>query len=57
MCSAGVNVLGDFAEIDEASYDRMFAITKGTYFAMRNAVSRMAEGGRIVTVSSGLTRH
>ncbi len=57
VCSAGLNVLGRFAEIDEASYDRLFAITKGTYFAMRNAIGRMAEGGRIVTLSSGLTRN
>ena len=57
VCSAGINVLGRFADLPEAEYDRLFAITKGTYFAMRHALAHMSDGGRIITLSSGLTRN
>ena len=57
VCSAGLNILGRFTEIDEAAYDRLFAVTKGTYFAMQNAISHMAENGRIVALSTGMTRN
>ena len=54
--NAGIGVVGTFDEIDEAGYDRLFAITKGTYFAMQNAMRCIADNGRIINLSSGLTR-
>lgn len=57
VCSAGLNVLGPFGDLAEIDYDRLFAITKGTYFAMRHGIGCMNEGGRIVTLSTGMTRN
>ena len=55
--SAGIGVTGTFDSIDEVTYDRLFAITKGTYFAMRNAMQHIADNGRIISISTGLTRN
>lgn len=54
--NAGVGVLGGFNDIDEAGYDRLFDITKATYFAMQNVMRHMSDNGRIINLSSGLTR-
>ncbi|MDB5582386.1 MAG: dehydrogenase/reductase [Bradyrhizobium sp.] len=54
--NAGIAAMGPFETIDEQAYDRMFAITRGTYFAMANAMSALSDGGRIINLSSGLTR-
>ncbi|MEZ5735485.1 MAG: SDR family oxidoreductase [Novosphingobium sp.] len=55
--NAGVAELGPFDAIDVEAYDRLFAITRGTYFAMQNAMRVLSDGGRIVNISSGLTRN
>ena len=55
--NAGVGIVGAFHEIDEANYDRLFAITKGTYFAMQNAMHCLVDHGRIISLSTGLTRN
>ena len=55
--NAGVGINGLFSEIDEERYDRLFAITKASYFAMQNAMRVMQNYGRIINISSGLTRN
>lgn len=54
--SAGVGATGSFDSLDEATYDRLFTITKGTYFLLQNAMKHVADHGRIINLSTGLTR-
>ena len=43
-------------DISEAEYDRLFDVNvKGTFFACQQAAKRMADGGRIINVSSSTT--
>jgi 3-oxoacyl-[acyl-carrier protein] reductase len=54
--NAGIGVLRPAAEITEEEFDSMFALnTKGTFFALQEAARRMRDGGRIVSLSSGVT--
>ncbi len=53
--AAGKNVFKLTAEMTEDEYDSMFAITKGVYFALQEAARHMADGGRIVSLSSSGT--
>jgi 3-oxoacyl-[acyl-carrier protein] reductase len=53
--AAGVNVFAPTADLTEAEYDSMFQVTRGVYFALQQAARRMADGGRIVSVSTGGT--
>jgi 3-oxoacyl-[acyl-carrier protein] reductase len=53
--AAGKNVFKLTAEMTEGEYDSMFAITKGVYFALQQAARHMADGGRIVSLSSSGT--
>jgi 3-oxoacyl-[acyl-carrier protein] reductase len=55
--NAGVMALAGFSALDEADFDRMFAITKGVYFLMREAAARLRDNGRIISISTGLTRN
>ena len=57
IANAGVGALAPFASTTEEMFDRLFAITKGTFFAMQEASSRLRVGGRIVGISTGLTRN
>lgn len=44
------------AAVTEEEYDRIFAINvKGTFFACQQAANRMADGGRIINLSSSTT--
>ncbi len=55
--NAGIRISKDVADIDEAEYDRLFAINvKGTFFACQQATRRLSEGGRIINISSAVTR-
>jgi 3-oxoacyl-[acyl-carrier protein] reductase len=46
-------LLGD---VTEEEFDRIFAVNvKGTFFACQQAVRRMADGGRIINLSTSLT--
>lgn len=54
---AGIGEKAAFGDLKEEEYDRLFAITKGTYFAMQNAMRVMADHGRIISLSTGLTRN
>ncbi|MDJ0986695.1 MAG: SDR family oxidoreductase [Desulfobacterales bacterium] len=55
--NAGIRISKDVADIDEAEYDQLFAINvKGTFFACQQAARRLSEGGRIINISSAVTR-
>ena len=55
--NAGIRISKDVADIEEAEYDRLFAINvKGTFFACQMAARRLSDGGRIINISSAVTR-
>jgi 3-oxoacyl-[acyl-carrier protein] reductase len=54
--NAGVIFNRTIADTSEADFDRIFAINvKGTFFACREAAKRLADGGRIINLSSSTT--
>ncbi len=54
--NAALPLYKSLVEITEAEYDRIFAVNvKGTFFACQQAARRMADGGRIINVSSSTT--
>jgi 3-oxoacyl-[acyl-carrier protein] reductase len=54
--NAALPLYKSLVEITEAEYDRVFAVNvKGTFFACQQAARRMADGGRIINVSSSTT--
>jgi 3-oxoacyl-[acyl-carrier protein] reductase len=55
--NAGIGISAAFGDLKEAEYDRLFAVTKGVYFTLQYATPRIAEGGRIINLSTGLTRN
>lgn len=54
--NAGVGATGPVTATTEEEYDRLFAVTRGTFFALREAAARVRDGGRIISLSTGLTR-
>jgi NAD(P)-dependent dehydrogenase (short-subunit alcohol dehydrogenase family) len=55
--NAGTGVHASFADTTEAQFDQMVNIhLKGAFFLTQKLLPLMADGGRIVNVSSGLTR-
>lgn len=55
--NAGSGVFAPFAETTEAQFDAMVAIQlKGPYFLTQALLPLLADGGRILNVSSGLAR-
>lgn len=53
VANAGVSVLGPIASYRDENYDRVFeASARGTFRCLRAAAERLADGGRVVTVSS-----
>jgi 3-oxoacyl-[acyl-carrier protein] reductase len=53
VSSAGVYGAGALRDTAEAAYDEMFAVNaRGTFFAIQQAARRMADNGRVITVSS-----
>lgn len=55
--NAGIGVYAGFAETTEEQFDRQFNIhAKGTFFLTQKLLPLMADGGRIVNVSTGLAR-
>lgn len=55
--NAGIFWAKPMADVTEDDYDHMFAVNaKGQFFAMQEAAKRMANGGRIVNISTGGTR-
>jgi NAD(P)-dependent dehydrogenase (short-subunit alcohol dehydrogenase family) len=54
--TAGTMLKKPLAEVTEAEYDRMFGThTKAAFFTLREAARRIADGGRIVNISTTLT--
>jgi len=54
--NAGVMFTKPVVEVGEEEFDRLFAVNvKGTFFCCQEAAKRMAEGGRIINLSSSTT--
>ena len=53
--AAGRNVFKLTAEMTEDEYNSMFDISRGVYFSLQEAAHHMADGGRIVNMSSSAT--
>src|SRR5262249_49505055 len=54
--NAGVMFTKPVAEVGEEEFDRIFAVNvKGAFFCCQEAAKRLAEGGRIITLSSSTT--
>jgi 3-oxoacyl-[acyl-carrier protein] reductase len=53
--AAGKNIFKLTAQMTEEEYDGMFEITKGVYFALQQAAQHIADGGRIVSLSTSGT--
>ena len=55
--NAGIRISKDVTDIVEEEFDRLFAINvKGTFFSCQLAGRRLSDGGRIINVSSAVTR-
>ena len=55
--NAGVRITRTVADTREDEFDRLFAINvKGPFFACQQAVHRISDGGRIINISSAVTR-
>ena len=55
--NAGIGIHASFAETTEADFDRLLAINlKGVFFLTQTLLPLIADGGRIVNLSSGLAR-
>jgi len=55
--NAGVDDAAPFAEVTEASFDRLLGVHfKGVFFLTQRLLPLLADGGRIVNTSTGLTR-
>ena len=55
--NAGVGVHAPFAEIDEAQFDLLMNVhLKGPFFLTQKLLPLIADGGRILNISSGLAR-
>lgn len=55
--NAGINRTAPFAEMTEAAVDELFAVHfKGVFFLTQRLLPLLADGGRIVNLSTGLAR-
>jgi 3-oxoacyl-[acyl-carrier protein] reductase len=55
--NAGIRITKSVADIDEEEFDRTFAINvKGTFFACQQAAHRLSEDGKIINISSAVTK-
>jgi 3-oxoacyl-[acyl-carrier protein] reductase len=55
--NAGIRLFKPIAEVSEAEFDDIFAANvKSVFFACQMAAQRMADGGRIINISSSVTR-
>ena len=53
--AAGKNIFKPNAQMTLEEYDSMFDITRGVYFALQEAALQLADGGKIVSISTGGT--
>jgi 3-oxoacyl-[acyl-carrier protein] reductase len=55
--NAGILLYKEIAEVTEEEFDDIFTINvKGLFFACQQAARKMADGGRIINISSSVTR-
>lgn len=55
--NAGIRITRSVADTPEDEFDRLFAINvKGPFFACQQAARRISDGGRIINISSAVTR-
>ncbi|WP_256600524.1 MULTISPECIES: SDR family oxidoreductase [unclassified Pseudomonas] len=55
MVKSSLLPLGGFADATTASWDAIFAVhARAPFFVLQNALSRLAEGGRVINISSAL---
>ncbi len=55
--NAGVGYPIPFGEVSEEDYDRFFAVnSKAPFFVTQLGLTRLRDGGRVVNISSGLSR-
>ncbi|MEV6930068.1 SDR family oxidoreductase [Dactylosporangium sp. NPDC051485] len=55
--NAGIARSGGLQEVTPEEFDRVFAVNvRAPFFIVRHGLSRLREGGRIVNISSGVTR-
>jgi len=56
VTNAGTYWQGALVDVTEAQFDEMFGLNaKGTFFALQQAARRVADGGRIINISTGAT--
>ena len=57
MPHAGIAIRATLQETTEATFNELFAVNvKAPFFLIQQAISRLRNGGRIINVSSGVTR-
>ncbi|BES83992.1 3-ketoacyl-ACP reductase [Pectobacterium araliae] len=57
VSNAGIMQLAPFSELSDEQFDRMMAVNvKGSFNVLREAASRVRDGGRILTLSSSITK-
>jgi 3-oxoacyl-[acyl-carrier protein] reductase len=55
--NAAIGASSDFAGVTGEEFDRLFAVNvKAPFFLVREGLGRMRDGGRIINISSGVTR-
>ncbi|GAA4608198.1 NAD(P)-dependent dehydrogenase (short-subunit alcohol dehydrogenase family) [Actinoplanes octamycinicus] len=55
--NAGIGLPATIEQVDEAGFDRVFAVNvKAPFFLTQRALPLLRDGGRIINVSSGVTR-
>jgi 3-oxoacyl-[acyl-carrier protein] reductase len=58
VANAGILISKPFAQTTESEFDSLFDTNvKGVFFLIQNALPRLRDHGRIVTLSSGLSRY
>ncbi|MBW4629272.1 MAG: SDR family oxidoreductase [Brasilonema octagenarum HA4186-MV1] len=53
--AAGKNIFKPTSQMSEDEYNSMFDITRGVYFTLQQAAHHLADGGRIVSISTSGT--
>lgn len=57
VSNAGIMRLAPFSQMSDADFDRMTAVNiKGSFNVLREAARRVRDGGRIITLSSSITK-
>ncbi|WNQ10787.1 SDR family oxidoreductase [Paenibacillus aurantius] len=55
--NAGIGTSSSFIETSEEDFDRLFSVNvKAPFFLVQQSLGRLRDGGRIINISSGVTR-